>query len=254
MLSFLVTASPNKKQEITFRLLVFSTFPGVLIFSTLDFSAVYLFFTVIGLYYIEKPLSHLAAIKLGVILFLFSCFSFIAFVLFLFLVFDRIRLFVTHQNGIRDLALNISCTIITGIFAGILFVVFTNFNIVTCFTIGVIQNHRLMGVSGFDNVTNYLFRSSGNILGWFFTTGLAAYLIDYKNKWFLPLIGVLFLCCCSGLFFMETERIFIPLLPVLALVVGSNKFVHSSTALMYILVVMCLCVSIYQESMYLHCV
>src|SRR6185437_12229484 len=110
----------------------------------------------------------------------------------------------------------------------------THFNLIDCFIAGIRGHHEQQGNGGFDDPARYLLRSSGNIIAYLLSTVplcvLAASALRTGNGRsilerlarvvFWSLAITILIAGFSGLFYLETERIWIFLTPFVALAAG----------------------------------
>jgi hypothetical protein len=145
----------------------------------------------------------------------------------------------------------------------------TRFNLIACF-IGAVRGHQAQqGNEGFDDVRRWLLRSTGNILAYVFSivplsilavsavrraklpaasTQADAYRI--ARSLFAAAVATVLIAGFSGLFYVETERIWIFLTPVFALAAGyelSRRATPEGQRIIHVVLLMVLIISCTQE-------
>jgi hypothetical protein len=147
----------------------------------------------------------------------------------------------------------------------------THFNLVACFITAVRGHEAQQGNGGFDNLTRYLLRSSGNIIAYLMSiiplsilAGLAMTrgLRRDKNSeprlamaMFVALGLTVLLAGFSGLFYAETERIWIFLTPAFALAAGyelARRRSAEGAEIVYLVFLLVLAISCSQEFFFQH--
>lgn len=206
-----------EKRTFIFYLLFF---PAFLIYPTIDFVAIPLFFFLFILLLLKYNKTYLYFI-VGILLYGWSFFSFISFVGVCFIIVFQLysfRIFFSLKTGVRYLLL-LAGVLTIHFFIQIIF----GFDIVLCFT-NALQNNVALNSNPFDSVTRYLFRSTGNFLNFMLGGGLLMVFIFIKsknhliNQFRVTLLITLLLLSFSGLFFMETDRVWYFFYPILALI------------------------------------
>ena len=110
---------------------------------------------------------------------------------------------------------------------------FFGFNMYECFRLSVKHNQTLMTINPFDSISRYLLRSSGNLIAFLILPNLAASILGIWSlkaivtggtriirSYAASFIITICLFAFSGLFFLETERIWLFLTPCLAVLGG----------------------------------
>ncbi len=224
--------------------------PGMLIFPSLDFVPIPALLGLCSFLVFKKAL-RLGKIKwwvrLGILLAFFSLFSYSVSVLILFFgvwfLVQKISIRV-HFKGI--LLASVTCLLGFGMVW-----LFTGFNQYDCFMQSISNNSELLQSNGFDNFLRYFIRSTGNLLGIFFSGGLLVFFLVVSRltletkTWIITLIIASF----SGLFFGETERIWLFLLPLCIL---ADNVIPPTKISRYLLVSFALTIAIWQELTYKH--
>ena len=115
----------------------------------------------------------------------------------------------------------------------------SDFNIWGCLQQAIRQNSAIMTASPFDTPARYLLRSSGNLIAYLLFTGIVPAALAASGVLCLAraphaargfLLGgavTLIAAACSGLFFMETERIWVFFTPWLALAAAWGLYAGS---------------------------
>lgn len=144
----------------------------------------------------------------------------------------------------------------------------TRFNLVACFISAIHGHHEQQGNGGFDTPARWLIRSTGNILAYAFSTVPVCILAasaavalwrardrSLARALFTALIATIFIAGFSGLFYIETERIWIFMTPALAIAaavdIGRRQQTGESTLPQAILLII-LIVSCAEEFLYMH--
>ena len=158
--------------------------------------------------------------------FLFS-FSTVVMIAFLFMADLFVRIHYKQKMLLVERWLIIG--LVVGIFYLFLFLFF-GFNMYECFTISVENNRNLMTANPFDDAARYFLRSSGNLIAFFILPNITAAILaawsikelrhtrnelmrSYAQSFFLTVLIFSF----SGLYFLETERIWLFLTPSFAI-------------------------------------
>ncbi len=207
---------------------------GSVIYSNIDLVPITIFFAISSIFFFTKCIHEkhfYFQIGLGLTIAAFTFFSFsVSLLLILFSAYILIEL--TKKN------LQISGVIISiipaiGIFMllYLLLYLFNGFNIYECFINAVKNNSKLMN-NGFDDPYRYFIRSTGNLIAYlisigFVLTGLfIKYILSKENKnqpvyrLSLSVFLTIIIASFSGLFFLETERIWLFFTPLIAIPCG----------------------------------
>lgn len=203
--------------------------PAFLCYPTLDFVAIPIFFFMFILL-LQKHEKKYTYFLIGILLYAWSFFSFISFVGAFFLMIFHCcdyKNILTIKNGIRALLLIVG-------FVLTYFCVrfFLGFDILICFK-NSLQNNIALNSNPFDSIIRYLFRSSGNLLNFFVGGGVLMAFLFVKNeniainKIRVTLLITLFLLAFSGLFFMETDRVWYFFYPLVALIAADHLSLFS---------------------------
>ena len=161
--------------------------------------------------------------------FLFS-FSAVVMIAFLFIADLFIRNY--HKQKTFLIWRWLTILLVVSLFYLCLFFIF-GFNMYECFTISVENNQKLMTVNPYDNIQRYFLRASGNLIAFFILPNITAAILtawsikelrrtgnvlmrSYAQSFFLTILIFSF----SGLYFLETERIWLFLTPSFAVLAG----------------------------------
>ena len=201
------------------------------------------------------------------IFFIYSLFSFIIFTSFLLTL--VILLFACYYKALSfsKTIYNLFIFLAAFLFFHVALFILTGFNLLECLLIAIPNNSNLITIEGpFDNITRYLIRSSGNLLAYVGFSGViiaALVFAGLKGVHGYPalmrshvvgFVVALVLISFSSLFYMETERIWVFLAPVMCLAAAAMLLQYkqlSSPAVMSVLVGLYLGSAI-QEIIFLH--
>jgi hypothetical protein len=220
---------------VTATLLLYTATSGVLIFCTINTTSLLLFPATLCLWMLVRALktgSLTAAVLLGLSFSVYVFFSFSATIL-------GVLMALTAALGWRRGAFSARNVIRTGIVAvacvaacfGLLYLA-TRFSVIACFVAAVRGHEAQQGNRGFDDVERYLLRSTGNILAYALgavplsilaltaTRGAESQADARARPLILATPLTILIAGFSGLFYLETERIWIFLTPPLALAAG----------------------------------
>jgi hypothetical protein len=218
---------------LTVALFVTSASPTI--FPTTSTAAATMFFTLasyLGFFTAIKNNRMRGAILCGFSLSLYSLMSFSVFIVGLsILMISLIYIFFDSQRRVYIVKTDIIAGI-TFIGSLLLLYIFTGFNLWSCLIQSIQNNSDIMTVDPFDAPVRYLLRSTGNILAYSIYTGIvlsSLALAGYSRLYKAALDIRIFIAGClatliaagfSGLFFMETERIWVFFTPFLAISAG----------------------------------
>jgi 4-amino-4-deoxy-L-arabinose transferase-like glycosyltransferase len=144
----------------------------------------------------------------------------------------------------------------------------TRFNLIACFFAAVHNHHLQQGNSGFDDGQRFLLRSTGNVLAYLLSIVPLCILAiaAIRSSWHdldRRVASALFLASAltvpiagfSGLFYLETERIWIFLTPAFALAAGyeiARRSAREGRPFIQAMVLLVLAVSCTQEFFLMH--
>lgn len=255
------------EQAASAAVLIFSASTSVLILSTINTTSLLVLPGTICLWTLVRALRKVSipsAAVLGLAFFGYLCFSFSASILGVLMALITLLAMWRASVPLRNV-------IVTAVVAGLVLLgvigltyASTRFNLIACFIAAVRGHHEQQGNGGFDDRTRYLLRSTGNVLAYLLSVVpiciLAASSLRAEKRgmrWVIStaVLVTIALAGFSGLFYLETERIWIFLTPALALAAGfetarqdeltSNRF----TAALLLLVIL---ISCSQEFLFMH--
>ena len=223
----------NQKQLLI--LLMYATCPALTIFPAIAMTPLMVALASLIIFFFMRTLlsqSFASAVFLGfsVALFTFFNFSFSLLVLwcgllFLLMIFDK-------EIEYPKALLSIAISILTFLLCFTLMYFLFDFDILATFTQALENNSQAMTANSFDTWRRFLIRSSGNFISFFFITGIPAialFLYRFNNQSgrfsraiSIATFGTIILAAFSGLFFMETERIWLCLIPCILVSVPGN--------------------------------
>ena len=149
----------------------------------------------------------------------------------------------------------------------------TRFNLLQCFVTAVRGHQHQQGNEGFDDARRYLLRSTGNVLAYLISVVplsiLAVAAVRHgatrrdrghaqppvARAMFVAVIATILIAGFSGLFYAETERIWIFLTPAVALAAGYELTRRASIEgrrLVYLVFLLVLLISCSQEFLFMH--
>nr|MBK9652619.1 hypothetical protein [Bacteroidota bacterium] len=208
--------------------LLLCTCPGIIIFPSLDNSLWYaalafLSFLSFVLYLKKFSLHHLFVCILSLVIFAFFSFKIILIIVAIAIYFLT-QFFQNNKTEIQKYFI-VPVYILAG-FAVVYFslYVFSGFNLLDCILNSSHLNMKVMQTNGWDNIWRYLLRSTGNYFGLCIGAGIVLLFLYCKpnineksrNIFYATNATILF-GCFSGLFFMETERVFVCLIPLIVM-------------------------------------
>ena len=208
-------------------LLSYSLCPAILIYSSFNFTPVTVFLGACSFYYFIKGLkedSIFDTILFGLYMCLFLLITFNFFVLAFFIVIYTLMLLIYRIMRFKVLIKHVFWAALTISTVYILIYTFTGFNIVKCFLLAVRNNSDLGDPANLEKGMALMFRSTGNILAFAAMLGGPFLLLVCKGWRRSPTDGyikhlgtalliTLVLLGFSGLFYLETERVWIFFVP-----------------------------------------
>lgn len=167
---------------------------------------------------------------------LLNFFSFVSFIVLFFLAVYTVLMLIRRQARWGTvMRVQLYAAAVTVVFYGGL-EAFFHFDIVSCFLDSVRHNAVLAGNrSYFDGPARFLFRSTGNVLAFLLMMGPAA-VIFFLDGWrrtrgqpvrhlfAWAVAGTLVFAAVSGLFYLETERVWLFLVPLFLAVSAQASF------------------------------
>ncbi len=180
----------------------------------------------------KRGIGHFYPVITGIVLSVSLLLSFSAVVMIAFLFITDFFMCI-HNKRIATLVLRwLIIAMVLGLFYLCLFFFF-GFNIYECLVVSIENNQKLMTATPYDDVLRYFLRSSGNLIAFFILPNFTAAILSiwamkelkytrnvamrsYASSFFLTILIFSF----SGLFYLETERIWLFLMPSLAVIAG----------------------------------
>jgi hypothetical protein len=139
----------------------------------------------------------------------------------------------------RNVILTAAVAVVTLAFLIIATRLTTHFNLIACFIAAVHGHQEQQGNGGFDDLHRYLLRSTGNIIAYLTSTvplcilAFAAVASKHANalqrSLFIAAVATVFIAGFSGLFYLETERIWVFMTPALSLAAGYEALRRGET-------------------------
>ena len=257
----------------TAALLLFAASTGVLVYCTINTTSMILFPAGVCLWMLVRALgtgSVMAAALLGLAFAFYLLFSFSASILGVLMALTTAlawwRGAVTTRNIVRSGAIAVAC-----LFAGLLLLyVTTRFNLIACFITAIRGHQAQQGNEGFDTLMRWWLRSTGNILAYLTSivpmsilairtvwvgNGAKAQAAEMRRSLFIALVATVLLAGFSGLFYVETERIWIFLTPFFALSAGvelARRDEHEGSKAIALILLLVLLISCSQEFLFQH--
>ena len=254
-------------------ILLFTASTSVLVYCTINTTSLVLLPGTLCLWMLIRGLrtgSLAAAAILGLSFAFYLFFSFSASILGVLMALTTViawwRGAVSTRNVLRTGVTSLAC-----VFAAIaLLYVTTRFNLIACFITAIHGHQTQQGNQGFDDPIRYLLRSTGNVLAYLISTAPLA-ILAISAAWFawrsrsreIELSSALFIAApltvliagFSGLFYVETERIWMFLTPFLALAAGaelSRRSQWEGGAIVHAMFLLVLVISCAQEIFFMH--
>jgi hypothetical protein len=252
-------------------LLLFAAGTGVLIYCTLNTTSLLLLPGTMCLWLLIRALKTgevLPAIGLGASFVFYTFFSFSASILGVLMALTTIigwwRGAFTLRNVIRTGIISlatVACLVAT-------LYVTTHFNLIACFITAVRGHQAQQGNEGFDDAKRWMLRSTGNLIAYLFSIvplcvlAVGAVMRDRTSAkpqaakaLFVALLVSVLIASFSGLFYIETERIWIFLTPIFALAAGwelSHRAQREGADLLTTVFLLVLVISCTQEWLFMH--
>lgn len=269
----IMAISPDIAQK---ALLLLPTASSLFIFATLNFSTITVLLAIVQYYCFWKATQQTQpwawAIAIGGITALYAFFSFTVAV-------SSLQLMIGAFLGIYWGCFSWQKIVYIGSIASTFFLLIylslyliLGFDMWLCFRQAIQNAHQLMGVNGgFDDIWRYILRSSGNILAFFWSIGLlssAMFLVGMyriivqerhiSKNWQLMASSLgltLLISAFGGLFFGETERVWVFFVPFVLLVVAhewqlfQNRYGFISSFVLYVILLLN---ALLQELLFIH--
>ncbi|MEA2709453.1 MAG: hypothetical protein QOF78_2054 [Phycisphaerales bacterium] len=257
----------------TAALLLFTATTGVLIYCTINMTSLVLLPATMCLWMLVRSLktgSLTAAALLGLFFAIYLLFSFSASILGVLMALTTLLGWWSGVFSIRNIvrtgAVSLAC--VFGCIA--LIYVTTKFNVVACFFAAVRGHQTQQGNEGFDEAKRWLLRSTGNIIAYLVSivplSILAAGAVRHawnegsaserlRRAFFTATLVTVLIAGFSGLFYVETERIWIFLTPAFALAAGfelRRRSTDEGRGVIYLALFLVLAISCTQEFFFQH--
>lgn len=223
---------------------LFATSASPTIFPTTSTAPATMFFflaSCLGFIFAIKNNNLKGAFLCGLTLAVYSLASFSVFIVGLSIFIISLTYFYLDKEHRFN---TIKASVVAGItFLGSLFLVYilTGFNLWLCLMQSIQHNSNIMTADPFDTPVRYLLRSTGNILAYSIYSGIvlaSLAIAGYFNLSKAALDLRIFITAClasllaagfAGLFFMETERIWVFFTPFLAISAGWGILSYSNS-------------------------
>ena len=248
-------------------LLLFAAGTGVLIYCTLNTTSLLLLPGTMCLWMLIRALKTgemIAAGALGACFVFYTFFSFSASILGVLMALTTLIGWwagaFTLRNLIRTGAISLATVacLVAALYAT------THFNLVACFIAAVRGHQAQQGNEGFDDAKRWMLRSTGNLIAYGFSIiplcilGVAAVKSakpQAAKALFVALFVSVVVASFSGLFYIETERIWVFLTPAFALAAGwelSRRAKREGADLLTTVFLLVLIISCTQEWLFMH--
>ncbi len=213
--------------------LLYAASTTVLVLCTINTTSMLVFPATMCLWMLVRGLktgAPTAAALLGVFYFGYLLFSFSASIVGVLMALITILAWWQGLTSIRKVVVTGGVALATLAVATVAVYAATHFNIIACFAAAVRGHQEQQGNGGFDDARRYLLRSTGNVIAYLTSIvpicllAFAAITSKRATPWqrslFIAAVATVFIAGFSGLFYLETERIWIFLTPALALAAG----------------------------------
>jgi hypothetical protein len=256
-------------------LLLFAATTGVLVFPTINTTSLVLFPGTVCLWTLVRALRtgsipHAVVCGLSFAFYLF--FSFSASILGVLMALTTVLGLFFGAFGIRNVVLTAAvaggCVLVP---IGLLYAA-SRFNLIACFIAAVHGHQAQQGNEGFDDIKRWLLRSTGNVVA--YTMSIVPLMVlaagavrhppakapadgglNAARALFIALPVTVAVAGFSGLFYVETERIWIFLTPVFALAAGyelTRRSESEGRRVVYLTLLLVLLISCTQEWFFQH--
>jgi hypothetical protein len=255
--------------------LLFAMTTGVLVYATLNTTSMVMFPGTMCLWLLVRSLktgSIAAAALLGLSFTFYLFFSFSASILGVLMALMSVLGWWSGAFKLRSVlvtgAVSLAC-----VFASIgLLYLTTRFNLIACFITAVRGHQEQQGNEGFDDARRWWLRSTGNVIAYLLSivplcilavAAVASFRLAkpraegerLKRSFFVATMLTVLIAGFSGLFYVETERIWIFLTPAFALAAGyelRRRAVDEGRRLIYIVLFLVIAISCTQEFFFQH--
>lgn len=253
--------------------LLFAASSSVLIYCTINTTSLVLFPGTVCLWMLVRALrteSPAAAVMLGLSFAFYLLFSFSASIVGVLMALTAILGWFAGVFPLRNIIrAGVISLVVIGAIIALLYLI-TGFNLVACFIAAVRGHHDQQGNGGFDDATRWLIRSSGNILSYTMSTVpmcilcVSAAASTWKERRTttaaslnIATVLTIIIAGFSGLFYVETERIWIFLTPAVAIGAGyeiarRRRKQERESRLAAAILALVLVISCTQEFLFLH--
>lgn len=253
---------------------MFAMSTSVLVLCTINTTSLLLFPATLCLWTLARALrtgSIEAAAWLGFSFFVYLFFSFSASIVGVLMALTTLLAWWAGVTRFRNIVATAVASLAVLVGCVALLNIATGFNLIECFVTAVRGHQDQQGNGGFDDARRWLLRSTGNVLAYLISTvplcvlAIAAFARNARRlrddagmarSLFVALVVTIVLAGFSGLFYVETERIWIFLTPALALAAGhelARRSVESDQRRMILWVVLLvLAISCSQEFLFMH--
>jgi hypothetical protein len=255
--------------------LLFAMTTGVLVYATINTTSLVLFPATMCLWMLVRSLktgSIAAAALLGVCFTFYLFFSFSASILGVLMALTTVIGWLSGAFTLRNVlatgAVSLACVL--GCVA--LLYVTTRFNLIACFVTAVHGHQAQQGNEGFDDAKRWWLRSTGNVIAYLMSivplcilaVSAAAFSAFAKpqasgarftRSFVIATVLTVLVAGFSGLFYVETERIWIFLTPAFALAAGyelRRRAADEGRGLIYIVIFLVIAISCTQEFFFQH--
>ena len=225
-----------KRSSIS-SLLLFAFLPGVIIFASISVFPLFMLLSILTTWLFYKGIINEKPSYLflsGIVFGIFTTLGFISLpvvgTLFIALIISTLRRMISTKQVLKYTLWFLAAP---SLIFGLIFL-FTGFNIVECLVSAIALNKT--GISfKWPPLPQYILCSTGNILAYFFTTGLPisylllkglSFLIRKRTEYAwafnfaLSTVIIMIISAFSNIFFMETERVWLIFTPFIALIAG----------------------------------
>lgn len=228
VLTFVVTTKITNQKSVGYcAAFIFATSSSFVVYTSLDGSNIIVFLmlliTLFLLRIIEQP-----NVLNSLLLAFFTAFAILFnFMLVIGLVILLVFLILEKRSALGS---KHYIALISSVFIFLIIYMFMNmvfeFNIWSCLLQSFSKNMILNQSNGFDDLQRFFIRSSGNILAFILSAGVAVLFTSAKSSIILSrsLYIVILAAGFSGLFFGETERVWAILVPFVAII--SAQYIH----------------------------
>jgi hypothetical protein len=256
-------------------LLLFAMTTGVLIYATLNTTSMVMFPGTMCLWLLVRALRRgdvSSMMLLGVFYTFYLFFSFSASILGVLMALTTLLGWWSGAFRLRNILLTGAVSLALAFATVLLLHVTTRFNLIACFITAVRGHQTQQGNEGFDSAMRWWLRSTGNLIAYtlsivplsILALGAAAWLVSAKpqaegervqRSLFVATIATVLIAGFSGLFYVETERIWIFLTPPFALAAGyelTRRAQREGRALIYVVLFLVIAISCTQEFFFQH--